>query len=57
VGGGVAGSSHVEETADKQSSFGGSLILAYCKHNKVVCVGWGGGDDGACVCRGGGGGA
>lgn len=25
----------VKETADKQSSLWGSLILAYCKHNKV----------------------
>lgn len=38
----------VKETADKQSALWGSLILAYCKHNKVrgcVCMS-------LCVCEG-----
>lgn len=30
----------VKETADKQSSLWGSLILAYCKHNKVGAESW-----------------
>jgi hypothetical protein len=35
----------VKETADKQSSLWGSLILAYCKHNKVCGM-----QEGVCVC-------